>query len=74
MTSSWVGPATKSRSCRSLKRSSSGPYSVQRPDSCHSSPGWNTGMITSSAPARSISWRMMVSALRRVRSPIGIQL
>ncbi len=55
-------------------RSSSGPYSPQRPDSCHSSAGWITGITSSRAPARFISSRTMVSTLRSTRSPIGSQL
>ena len=74
MTSSCVGPATKSRWCRSLMRSSSGPYSDQRLDSCHSSAGWMTGMTSSNAPARFISSRMMRSTFCSVRRPIGSQL
>src|SRR6266702_4767373 len=34
-TSSCVGPTQKSRSWRSLRRSSSGPYLCQRPDAVH---------------------------------------
>ena len=55
-------------------RSSSGPYSLQRPDSCHSSAGWTTGITSSSAPARFISSRTMRSTLRSTRRPIGSQL
>src|SRR4051812_40926595 len=74
MTSSWVGPTQKSRSWRSLKRSSSGPNLSHLPDSTHNSAGMAAGIRTSSAPARSISSRTMFSTLRRVRNPSGIQV
>ena len=74
ITSSWVGPTQKSRSWRSLRRSSSGPYFCQRPDSCHSSAGWTAGMKSSIAPARFISSRTIASTLRTTRRPSGIQV
>ena len=74
MISSWVGPKQKSRWWRSLMRSSSGPYCCQRPDSCHSSAGCTAGINSSSAPARSISWRTMSSTLRNTRRPRGSQV
>src|ERR1043165_8003181 len=74
MTSSCVGPTQKSRSWRSLKRSSSGPNLSHLPDSTHSSAGMAAGIRTSSAPARSISSRTMFSTLRMVRRPRGIQV
>ena len=70
-TSSWVGPKQNSRSWRSLIRSSSGPYSYHRPDSCHSSAGWTAGMTSSAEPARSISSRMIASSLTSERQPSG---
>src|SRR5882672_9370230 len=72
MTSSCVGPTQKSLSWRSFRRSSSGPYLRQRPDSCHSSAGCTVGMKSSIAPARFISSRTMASTLRTTRSPSGI--
>ena len=72
MTSSLVGWITKSRSCRSFTRISSGPYFWKRPDSCQSSAGCTTGISSSMAPARFISSRTMFSILRMTRSPIGM--
>jgi hypothetical protein len=70
----FVGRAAqKSRPWRSLKRSSSGPYSSQRPDSCHSSAGWVLGINTSREPAAFISSRTMASTLR-ITQPIGSQV
>ena len=41
----------------------SAPYFDQRPDSCHSSAGWTTGINSSIAPARFISSRTIDSTL-----------
>ena len=51
ITSSCVGPMTKSPPLRSLKRNSCSPYFSQRPDSCHSSAGMTAGRNTSEQPA-----------------------
>jgi len=70
-TSSWVGPKTKSRSCRSLMRSSSLPYRTQRPDSCQSSAGWMAGMESSEEWMASSSRRTIVINFCRLRQPNG---
>ena len=46
----------------------------QRPDSCHSSACWTTGMDTSMAPERSISSRTIWETLWRTRRPSGSQV
>src|SRR5690625_1162019 len=74
MTSSWVGPRQMGRPCRSLIRSSSGPYSCQRPDCYHSSEGCTTGIKTSCAPERYISSRTIRSTLRNSLSPSVIHV
>ncbi len=73
MTSSCVGPSTKSFVWRSLKRNNSGPYCSKRPDSSHSAAGCVTGIKTSNAPERFISSRTIASTFFRTRVPMGNQ-